>query len=399
MDNYLILSDLNELENRRKRIIAYSIASRLVMMLTMVLFFTLFFGFIESFMGTENDFFFKIFKAFFYFVPGIILFMLIFNLLEGFLKLGDNITIGRKVKFFIVLGLTILSIILAGILGKAWLGTELDGMLFLKWFGSIFILLILGLLSYVLGKPEKVFTEDFKNLVIPKIVESLPGNAVYHAKGMIKKELFLSSELFPAQNIHSYTGNYLIEGNYGKGEYQFSQLEVKEKRESRSSGSTSTSVNDLFKGLFYAADFNKHFKGITVVLPDHPRKLFGAFLGEQINALPKFGNTSIVRLENPDFEKEFAVYSNDQVEARYILSPALMDRMLNLQKRLKQDFYVSFFDNKMFLAVYSQYDVYAPFLFKPVNTEDQVKPIVELISGLIETAKELDLNTRIWSKE
>ena len=38
-----------------------------------------------------------------------------------------------------------------------------------------------------------------------------------------------------------------------------------------------------------------------------------------------------MKLENPDFEKTFDVYSTDQIEARYLLSPSMMERLLALE--------------------------------------------------------------------
>jgi hypothetical protein len=37
-----------------------------------------------------------------------------------------------------------------------------------------------------------------------------------------------------------------------------------------------------------------------------------------------------VRLENPEFERRFEVYSDDQIEARALLTPAFMDRFTAL---------------------------------------------------------------------
>lgn len=40
-----------------------------------------------------------------------------------------------------------------------------------------------------------------------------------------------------------------------------------------------------------------------------------------------------VKLEDPVFEREWEVYATDQIEARYILTPALMERMLEIKRR------------------------------------------------------------------
>ena len=62
------------------------------------------------------------------------------------------------------------------------------------------------------------------------------------------------------------------------------------------------------------ADFHKDFKGKTTILRDRLFKL-------------RFGE-SRVKMENPDFENTFDVYSTDQVEARYLITPFMMERLL-----------------------------------------------------------------------
>jgi hypothetical protein len=45
-------------------------------------------------------------------------------------------------------------------------------------------------------------------------------------------------------------------------------------------------------------------------------------------------NLEKVKLESIDFENRFIVYSNDQVEARYILTPSFMERLVKLEKMM-----------------------------------------------------------------
>lgn len=44
------------------------------------------------------------------------------------------------------------------------------------------------------------------------------------------------------------------------------------------------------------------------------------------------GRPDVVRLEDPEFEKIFVVYSSDEVEARYILSTSFMERLVEFRK-------------------------------------------------------------------
>ena len=51
--------------------------------------------------------------------------------------------------------------------------------------------------------------------------------------------------------------------------------------------------------------------------------------------LGQMGKTQRVKLEGPVFEKAFEVYSTDQVEARFILTPDFMERLIGLERTFK----------------------------------------------------------------
>ncbi|MEM6796310.1 MAG: DUF3137 domain-containing protein, partial [Acidobacteriota bacterium] len=60
-----------------------------------------------------------------------------------------------------------------------------------------------------------------------------------------------------------------------------------------------------------------------------------------------------VRLEDARFEKEFEVVSSDQVEARYLLTPALMERLMEAQSVLgpRTRLRAAFHDRHMLLTL------------------------------------------------
>ncbi len=76
------------------------------------------------------------------------------------------------------------------------------------------------------------------------------------------------------------------------------------------------------RGLIFYADMNKSFEGQTIVVKDK-----GVF-----NAFTKYKNMERVGVESPDFEKKFEVYSDNQIEARYILTTVMLEYMEKLQE-------------------------------------------------------------------
>ena len=57
-------------------------------------------------------------------------------------------------------------------------------------------------------------------------------------------------------------------------------------------------------------------------------------------------------LEDPKFNKKYNAYSSDQVEGRYILTTAFIERFQNLQTAFKsKNIKCSFYDNKLMIAI------------------------------------------------
>ncbi|VAX07351.1 Possible Galanin [hydrothermal vent metagenome] len=83
-----------------------------------------------------------------------------------------------------------------------------------------------------------------------------------------------------------------------------------------------TKRRTVFRGLLCEFDFHKNFHGTTIISKDHTK--FGNFFA-------KFGKIGErIKLEDPEFEKMFEVYGTDQVESRYLLTPAFMERTRRL---------------------------------------------------------------------
>lgn len=146
----------------------------------------------------------------------------------------------------------------------------------------------------------------------------------------------------------------------------------------------------VFKGLFFIADFNKHFQGRTTVLPDS--------IGSKVEVLNR-GRGQAVKLEDPQFKKLFSVYGTDQVEARYILSTSLMERLITFRGKANRKVYVSFVDSLIYLAVSYQEDLFEPRLFKTMLDFQPLKDYYETLQLMLGIVEDLNLNQRIWTKQ
>jgi hypothetical protein len=237
----------------------------------------------------------------------------------------------------------------------------------------------------------------FKYIIIQKLIAFIEPGLEYRPQDGLPKALFEVSGLF-RQQIDRYRSEDMFEGKSGKTQVSFSEVHAEYKTTTHTrKGGTQTHWHTIFKGLYFTADFNKKCHGRTIVLPDTAEKVFGSF-GQTLQSWCASAG-QLVRLEDPEFEKEFVVYGTDQIEARYILSTSLMERILAFRHKAAADIYLSFLGSKVFVAISMQKDLFEPKMFSSALEFDTVAEYYDQLSLALGIVDDLNLNTRIWSKE
>jgi hypothetical protein len=237
--------------------------------------------------------------------------------------------------------------------------------------------------------------KHFRNNYKTKIIASLA-----HAQGLqynhlacINRSDYDQSKIFLTRPDR-YWGDDFLTGTVGKTGVRFSELHTQYR-----SGGKNKSYHTIFRGIFFIADFNKNFIGETFVLPDVSENVFGSGLSDFLQKLNMM-RPKLVKLEDVEFEKAFAIYGTDQVEARYILSPALMQRILTLKQKFNTNVALSFIGSHVYIAITINKNLFeAPWLFSPVDNYKQLEEYYNDIAMCVEIVEILDLNTRIWTKE
>jgi hypothetical protein len=135
-----------------------------------------------------------------------------------------------------------------------------------------------------------------------------------------------------------------LDGTRGGAPFHFFEAHLEEKRTTTDSkGRTQTTWVTVFRGQCLAVKFMKPFNGVTKVYRD----------AGVMNMFTGFGQKGQrVKLDDPVFEKSIEVYSSDQVEARYILTPDFMERLLKLEKTFEgRKLRCAFAEGQMLLCV------------------------------------------------
>lgn len=244
-------------------------------------------------------------------------------------------------------------------------------------------------------KINKLYRQQFKQEVVSKIIEAIDPTWEYVPDQSITSTEYLRSDLF-RQSVDRFRGDDLIIGKIDKTDFRCSELHTEYKTVTTDkNGQTKETWHTIFRGLFFHADFNKVIKGKTYIEPDTAERLFGK-LGQSLQMSTK---GKLVKLENPEFEKIFAVFGTDQTEARYILTPTIMEALVNIYTKYKRKMYLSFTGTRVYVAITFNKNLFEPRIFSSgVNYKD-----IEFMYNLFEInqaiIQELNLNTRIWTKE
>jgi len=303
----------------------------------------------------------------------------------------------KKIAKAVFLTVLVILIVLATTIGIVILGNH-EGA---ANYGNIAFscLLLVGLGSFLFFKfwyPPKAkgLKSRFKSEVINKMVKFADDSLNYYPFEGISKSEYQQSNIF-LDRIDSYHCEDLISGTFGSTAVRFSEVHSQRKEVRNNNGRQEVHWVTNFKGIFFVADFNKNFNGRTVVLTDQAERIFGSF-GTMLQKMNKMRDP-LIKLEDPDFEKAFAVYSTDAIEANYILSPALMQRILAFKS--KSGFIqLSFVDSNVFISIPVNKNLFEAPIFSSLLNYKRLETYyhyLQLCSGIVD---DLNLNNRIWTK-
>lgn len=190
---------------------------------------------------------------------------------------------------------------------------------------------------------------------------------------------FRSLKLLPNHNREKWEDE--VRGVYEGAAFVFCETHLK----FRSSGKNS-STRTVFHGQLFMIDYPKRFLGTTVLLRD-----MGA-----LNALSKPGKEfSRVGLASPQFEKAYEAWSTDQVEARDLLDPIVLERFQELERLFDGKKLRAAFDRgKLLIAIETGDRLNMGTMFKPLHGPERVETILaefDAIFDLIDVSlKRLD---------
>ncbi len=247
----------------------------------------------------------------------------------------------------------------------------------------------------------KKLIPHYKKEIVSRVIHIMNPEFHYDMNNHIENDRFNESKIFATESFVC-EGDDMITGVIGKTNFEFSELHAREYYYVKNDVNKGKNGPTIFHGIFLFAEFNKRIKGKTVVLPNNYKEITNNLRQEKMES-DFYGK--LVKLENPEFEKVFSVYADSQQEARYVITPVMMEAMLDIYNICKRQLFFSFIGNNVYCAVnfYNNNGVIKG-LFEPSGKKtdtdfSEVEELYHLISLIEAIINEMNLNTRIWSKD
>lgn len=253
---------------------------------------------------------------------------------------------------------------------------------------NLFVLIVLAVIAVIIlfgciSAKSAILSAFYKKEVVAEIIRAFCPGATFSPERGISESVFENCGLFASPD--RYHAEDLIQGCLGKTSFSCSEVHAEERRTQATKNGVRHYWVDIFRGFLFIADFHKDFQGETVI---------------RRNSLFKIGmGASRVKMENPDFEKVFDVFSSNQVEARYLITPSMMERMLKLDSIFKGGITISFRHSTILVAIPDSKNRFEASVWTSLNDRSLVESDFALLRSLLAIVEELNLNTRIWSKE
>ena len=171
------------------------------------------------------------------------------------------------------------------------------------------------------------------------------------------------------------------------GEYRNVKIAISECEYSIKSNNSST---DILEGVVIRIDMNKNFDGTTVIRPRKP-----GYRDKQDDL--KRAKLSEVKLEDPEFDKKFIVYSTDQIEARYLITTSFMERFKAVENAFGAKFtYCSFHEKSVYIAPHTGKDMFSLCsLVKPIYNTEQFEILFNEFASILELVDHFKLDKKL----
>ena len=241
------------------------------------------------------------------------------------------------------------------------------------------VLFIVG--SVFFGKAAahlKSFRKLFKDELVITLLEEQFEKPVYRPHDSISIQRINDTKMIKKPD--RFKGEDYIRGTYKDVNFEVSDIELKERVETRDSkGNVHVSYQTYFKGRWYIYQFERMFKDELKIIEGN---------GFQMNkkGLVKIDTESI------EFNKKFTIFASNQEYGFYHITSSMIEKLLELEKMHRGSILYCFKNNELHIGVNDKRDYMELKIKNQINKEalKDFQADIDLIAAIV---NELRLNS------
>lgn len=248
--------------------------------------------------------------------------------------------------------------------------------LLLMMYTSTIWLVVLALLAIypiiMFTKVRDLYKEKIKSLTIAQIFSDYFDNIKYDLNQGFPEEQVEFLDLF---NVgQSYVTNDFISGCHK--DIRFTRSDVNTWT-TYYTGKTTVTIT-YFHGQVFEFDFFK------------PKDSILKLTSRSSNIFKSFGNKNLLealKFEDDEFNQMFHSFSNNDLDAYYIMTPHYMEKVKNLTQFIYDDFVVLFHNSKVYIAIFNREDKMEPKMSSGIDATylEEINDSANFIKILINT--------------
>ena len=239
--------------------------------------------------------------------------------------------------------------------------------------------------EWIFERKTERFLMRYKELYLKPYIEGLGFS--YKMGALFQEKEVRASEIF--DGFDRFRADDLVYANVDGVDFMFCDIRLEKNIGTGIPFIFKNNYATFFEGPFFVANFNKKicsdvfvFSNTTLPPSELRHKLLG---GREIP------------IDNADFNQNFTIYANDAMTVMYILTPALMEKILSLKQLVKSNISLSFKQNKIYIAIARGADSFEPSLDQPILNARIAKDIKADLDAMLQIVKILKLNEKIWT--
>lgn len=224
-------------------------------------------------------------------------------------------------------------------------------------------------------KANKRFKDSYKSKYVVETISSISGfnDLKYYPKDGFSWDDIRNAAVVGCGDKKYFESEDLLFGIYDNVRFKISDVTSK-KYVPRGKKSRTEIIFDGQVMCFFQFDEMKKSNGHIQI-----------FQKELLSDISGWKAEHEIHTENEDFNSRFNVYTSDEHNAYYILTPQRIEKIMEFEKTINEQISISFYDDKMFVAV-KRWSMFDPTTDKPVL--EQVKSIADDVEYILK-AKEI----------